>query len=148
MNPRNLVCSCGVTQEAHRDMPTGIILADYAGLADYNVRSLFSFGLSGTTTGTADTVSSAKEMSLVDIFNSRPDLQKAFGDEALTSGTEGNHRLNDWWNQHGKHEYPNLILGNHLMLDNPGVAISIEKPKPVEPKTWKEEFKDTIAWKV
>ena len=62
-----------------------------------------------------------KQTSLVDVYNSRLDLQKAFPD-ALTPGSPANQQLNDWWNTHGINEYP----GTGLVA--PGTA-GIQDPK-------------------
>lgn len=53
--------------------------------------------------------SSTTQMSLVDIYDSRPDLKQAFP-QGLVSGSADNKKLNDWWNQNGVKEYPNVTL--------------------------------------
>lgn len=51
----------------------------------------------------------AQFTSLVDIWDSRPDLKEAFP-EGTKLGTPDNIKLNDWWNQYGKKEYPDVAL--------------------------------------
>ncbi|MHA1210845.1 MAG: hypothetical protein ACTSSH_00140 [Candidatus Heimdallarchaeota archaeon] len=55
------------------------------------------------------------DQSLIDIYNSREDLQKEVarlfpGQDPLEAGTEANKWLNDWWNSVGKSEYPDVSL--------------------------------------
>src|SRR3990167_6947493 len=57
----------------------------------------------------AQAVQAPKQTSLVDIYTSRLDLQKAFPN-ALTPGSPTNQALNDWWNTIGKTEYPGTSL--------------------------------------
>lgn len=62
------------------------------------------------TKGVFQDETGAKKTSLVDIYNARPDLQTAFGKDALTAGTEGNRKLNDWYNTYGVKEYAGVKL--------------------------------------
>lgn len=50
-----------------------------------------------------------QRVSLVAIWDSRPDLKAAFPQGTIL-GTDDNRKLNDWWNIHGVKEYPTVIL--------------------------------------
>ncbi len=50
---------------------------------------------------------------LIDIANSRPDVlntAKGLGDDPFTAGTKANQWLNNWWNQNGVKEMPDVSL--------------------------------------
>lgn len=51
----------------------------------------------------------AKTTSLVDIWASRPDLQKVFP-QGTVAGSADNANLNNWWNASGVKEYPGVTL--------------------------------------
>ena len=74
-----------------------------------------------------------RQTSLVDIYTSRPDLQSAFP-SALIPGTPANQQLNDWFNQYGKKEYPNVQLvapGSPGIMDPRGLAAPGGPPSAV-----------------
>lgn len=60
-----------------------------------------------TTTPTPDQVEGKQFTSLRDIYDARPDLQQAFPGGAAGPNNEA---INQWWNEHGRKEYPNVTL--------------------------------------
>ena len=84
-----------------------------------------------------------KYISLVDIYNQRPDLQTAFK-QGTTQGTQGNTQLNNWWNQYGTKEYAgyNLVQPGDARItpvnapqtpQMPSLSGNPTSPQPMQP---------------
>ena len=84
------------------------------------------------STATPPPSSIPKQTSLVDIYNSRLDLQQAFPN-ALTPGSPTNQSLNDWWNTIGKTEYPgtSLVAPGTTGIQDPR---TLATPGPTQPE--------------
>ena len=73
-------------------------------------RTLTGFGTSTSQAQASGAFrSGTQQLSLVSIWDSRPDLQQAFP-QGTVPGTPDNQALNNWWNQYGVREYPNTQL--------------------------------------
>lgn len=88
--------------------------------------------------------------SLIDIWTSRPDLQGAFP-QGNQAGTEDNRRLNDWWNQYGVKEYPNVTLvppGDSRANPNPVPDQPLQDVSPQQSASQTQKQGDwSVVWK-
>lgn len=66
------------------------------------------------------------ETSLLDIYNSRPDVQaemSKYQGNPTQQGTEANRKLNDWYNQYGKNEYAGTTLVQPVINKTGNIAL-------------------------
>lgn len=87
------------------------------------------------TLAAASTEEKQLNTSLVDIWDSRSDLQRAFP-QGTQAGTSDNAKLNAWWESNGKGEYPNTTLvapGSPLVTAPKTIEEQQGIPRPTTP---------------
>lgn len=110
INPANPNSKIDVPTSSNPAPPPADYLKNLLG-SGQGIGGLYTYGGSGYVAPQ----SGMQKRTLVSIYDSRPDVQKAAaeafpGQDPLQSGTAANKWLNDWWNTNGPKEFPNVTL--------------------------------------